>query len=152
VWPSRPRCGIPSDALTARDPRFPPGVTVERQAEARPRRNGDQIVPPSQRWTRSPCGGVKIIPLLLGAGLAGAALIATDAAISLTLHVARSFAYQRFDLLDGELFAFGLVLGVATIPGSWIAAKVEVYAVALELLVTAVALWIGVSSILRHLE
>jgi uncharacterized membrane protein YfcA len=99
-----------------------------------------------------------IIPLLLGAGLAGAALIATDAAISLTLHVARSFAYQRFDLLDGELFAFGLVLGVATIPGSWIAAKViqrtrvEVYAVALELLVTAVVLWIGVSSILRHLE
>lgn len=102
-------------------------------------------------------GGVMIIPLLLGAGLAGAALIATDAAISLALHVARSLAFQRFDLLGAELIILGLILGVATIPGSWLAArlvlrtKVEVHAVALELLVAAVALWIGLSSIVRML-
>jgi uncharacterized membrane protein YfcA len=98
-------------------------------------------------------GGVMIIPLLLGAGLAGAGLIATDAAISLTLHVARSLAFERFALLDAHLFLLGLVLGVATIPGSWLAArlvlrtKVEVHSLALELLVVAVALWIGVSSL-----
>jgi uncharacterized membrane protein YfcA len=100
-------------------------------------------------------GGVMIIPLLLGAGLGGAVLIATDAAISLTLHVARSIAFQRFNLLDAHLITLGLALGVATMPGSWIAArlvrrtKVEVHAIALELLVVAVAIWIGVSSLLR---
>jgi uncharacterized membrane protein YfcA len=98
-------------------------------------------------------GGVMIIPLLLAAGLAGATLIATDAAISLTLHIARSVAFQRFDLLDGQLFILGLVLGVATVPGSWIAAmivrrnSIELHAIALELLVAAIAVWIGISSV-----
>jgi uncharacterized membrane protein YfcA len=103
-------------------------------------------------------GGVMIIPLLLSAGMAGATLIATDAAISLTLHIARSLAFQRFDLLDGQLFVLGLILGVATIPGSLIAArlvrctKLELHALALEMLVAAVALWIGVASILILLD
>ncbi len=98
-------------------------------------------------------GGVMIIPLLLGAGLAGAALIATDAAISLTLHIARAIAFERFSLLDANLVVLGIVLGIATIPGSWLAAglirrtKLEVHALALELLVLIVALWIGASSL-----
>jgi uncharacterized membrane protein YfcA len=100
-------------------------------------------------------GGVMIIPLLLGAGLAASALIATDAAISLTLHIARSLAFQRFALLDMQLLVLGLVLGLATVPGSWVAAKLmlrtqaNMHALALEFLVIAVALWIGVSSLLK---
>jgi uncharacterized membrane protein YfcA len=100
-------------------------------------------------------GGVMIIPLLLGAGLAGAALIATDAAISITLQIARSLAFQRFALLDEHLFVLGLILGLATMPGSWLAArlvlrtKVTVHTLALEALVVAVALWIGVTSVLQ---
>jgi uncharacterized membrane protein YfcA len=100
-------------------------------------------------------GGVMIIPLLLGAGLSGAALIATDAAISLNLHIARSIAFQRFDLLDLRLFGLGIALGIATIPGSWIAARLvrragtERHAVALELLVIIVAVSIAVSSLWR---
>ena len=98
-------------------------------------------------------GGVMIIPLLLGVGLGGAALIATDAAISLTLHIARSLAFQRFSLLDGQLFVLGVILGVATVPGSWVAAKlvrwtgVDRHAAALELLVVVVAIWIALSSL-----
>lgn len=98
-------------------------------------------------------GGVMIIPLLLGVGLGGAALIATDAAISLTLHIARSLAFQRFSLLDGQLFALGAVLGLATVPGSWLAARLvrragaDMHAAALELLVVIVALWIGLVSL-----
>jgi uncharacterized membrane protein YfcA len=100
-------------------------------------------------------GGVMIIPLLLGAGLAGAALIATDAAISITLQVARSLAFQRFALLDEHLFVLGLILGLATMPGSWLAArlvlrtKVTIHTLALEALVVVVALWIGVTSVLQ---
>jgi len=98
-------------------------------------------------------GGVMIIPLLLGVGLGGAALIATDAAISLTLHIARSFAFQRFSLLDGQLCMLGVILGVATVPGSWIAARlvrwtgVQRHIAALEALVVIVALWIALSSL-----
>jgi uncharacterized membrane protein YfcA len=100
-------------------------------------------------------GGVMIIPLLLGAGLAGAALIATDAAISITLQIARSLAFQRFALLDEHLFVLGLILGLATMPGSWLAArlvlrtKVTIHTLALEALVVVVALWIGVTSVLQ---
>jgi uncharacterized membrane protein YfcA len=98
-------------------------------------------------------GGVMIIPLLLGAGLGGAALIATDAAISLSLHIARSLAFERFALLDLRLFALGIVLGIATIPGSWLAArlvrrtKVETHAVALEALVVIIAICIALVSL-----
>jgi uncharacterized membrane protein YfcA len=100
-------------------------------------------------------GGVMIIPLLLGVGLGGAALIATDAAISLTLHIARSLAFQRFSLLDGQLFVFGIVLGIATIPGSWLAARlvrragIDLHTALLELLVVLVALWIALVSLLE---
>jgi uncharacterized membrane protein YfcA len=102
-------------------------------------------------------GGVMIIPLLLGAGLAGAALIATDAAIALTLQIARSLAFQRFALLDEHLFVLGLIIGAATMPGSWLAArlvlrmKVAIHTAALEALVMAVATWIGVSSLAQLL-
>lgn len=98
-------------------------------------------------------GGVMIIPLLLGAGLGGAALIATDAAISLSLHIARAAAFQRFDLLDLRLLALGLILGVATVPGSWAAARlvrrtgVERHAMALEALVFIVAICIAAVSL-----
>jgi uncharacterized protein len=103
-------------------------------------------------------GGVAIIPLLLGAGLAGATLIATDAAISLTLQIARSLAFQRFALLDEHLFVFGLIIGFATMPGSWLAARlvlrthVSVHSLALEVLVVGVALWIGATSLLQLLR
>jgi uncharacterized membrane protein YfcA len=98
-------------------------------------------------------GGVMIIPLLLGVGLGGAALIATDAAISLTLHIARSLAFQRFALLDAQLFVLGIILGLATVPGSWLAARLvrrtgtDLHTVMLEVLVVSVALWIAVISL-----
>ena len=98
-------------------------------------------------------GGVMIIPLLLGVGLGGAALIATDAAISLTLHIARTLAFQRFSLLDAQLFVLGIILGFATVPGSWLAARLvrragtALHTAALEALVVTAALWIGIVSL-----
>jgi uncharacterized membrane protein YfcA len=93
-------------------------------------------------------GGVLIIPLLLGAGLRSAELIVTDAIISLTVHVARVAAYGRLELLDVPGLVLGLILGLATVPGSWLAAALvrrtgaHVHALALELLVGCVGMLI----------
>jgi uncharacterized membrane protein YfcA len=98
-------------------------------------------------------GGVLIIPLLLGAGLHSAELIVTDAVISLALHVARVAAYGRLELLDAPGLVLGLILGLATVPGSWLAAMLvrrtgaHVHALALELLVACVGFLIVVQAV-----
>jgi uncharacterized protein len=66
--------------------------------------------------------GVILVSLLLGAGLATPAVLATDALVSIVLDLAKAALFQRFDLLDTEAFLTGVVIGVATIPGSAIAA------------------------------
>jgi hypothetical protein len=66
--------------------------------------------------------GVIMISLLLGTGMSGTAVLATDALVSIALDVCKAALFQRFALLDGETFVTGVVIGVATIPGSAIAA------------------------------
>lgn len=62
--------------------------------------------------------GVILISLLLGSGLAGPAVLATDALITIALDFSKALLFQRFDLLDGQHFLTGAVIGVASIPGS----------------------------------
>ena len=66
--------------------------------------------------------GVILVSLLLGSGLAGPAVLATDALITIALDFSKALLFQRFDLLDGQHFFTGVVIGVASIPGSAIAA------------------------------
>ena len=66
--------------------------------------------------------GVILISLLLGAGLAGPAVLATDALATIALDLCKAALFQRFDLLDAASFSTGVVIGVATIPGSALAA------------------------------
>jgi hypothetical protein len=66
--------------------------------------------------------GVILVSLLLGAGLAGPAVLATDALATIALDLCKAALFQRFDLLDPEAFATGIVIGIATIPGSALAA------------------------------
>ncbi len=68
--------------------------------------------------------GVLLIPLLLGAGLAGPALLATDAFVSGSMHVARCAGYAATGLLPLDLVILGLALGAATVPGSRLAAVI----------------------------
>ncbi|HEX2200270.1 MAG TPA: TSUP family transporter [Burkholderiales bacterium] len=66
--------------------------------------------------------GVILVSLLLGAGLAGPAVLATDALATIALDLCKAALFQRFDLLDAQAFSTGLVIGFATIPGSALAA------------------------------
>lgn len=66
--------------------------------------------------------GVILVSLLLGAGLTGPAVLATDALVGISLDVCKSLLFHRFALLDSEAIVTGALIGVATIPGSAIAA------------------------------
>jgi uncharacterized membrane protein YfcA len=66
--------------------------------------------------------GVILVSLLLGTGLSGPAVLATDAVVSIALDLCKAALFQRFDLLDSQAFFTGAVIGVATIPGSAVAA------------------------------
>jgi uncharacterized membrane protein YfcA len=62
--------------------------------------------------------GVILISLLLGAGLAGPAVLATDALVTIALDLSKALLFHRFALLDGQQLFTGAVIGVASIPGS----------------------------------
>lgn len=66
--------------------------------------------------------GVILVSLLFGVGLAGTTVLATDALVSLLVDVARSLLFGRFALLEGPSVTLGLSIGLATLPGSALAA------------------------------
>jgi uncharacterized membrane protein YfcA len=65
--------------------------------------------------------GVFLISILLSTGLPGAAIVATDAAISLINDSFRLLVFGGYELIDGSTFVTGLIIGAITIPGSWCA-------------------------------
>jgi uncharacterized membrane protein YfcA len=66
--------------------------------------------------------GVIMVTLLLGTGMTTTAVLATDAMISIVLDLCKAALFHRFALLDAQSFFTGAVIGVATIPGSAVAA------------------------------
>jgi uncharacterized membrane protein YfcA len=60
--------------------------------------------------------------LLLGTGMTGQAVLATDALISIVLDSCKALLFQRLSLLNADTFVTGAIIGIATIPGSAIAA------------------------------
>jgi uncharacterized membrane protein YfcA len=65
--------------------------------------------------------GTVLIAILMAAGVQGAALIATDAIISVTMGVAKVALFGTFERLDAELTLAGVAIGVCTIPGAFVA-------------------------------
>lgn len=65
--------------------------------------------------------GMLIVPMLLGAGLSGPALLATDALVAVAMNATKIVVFGRFNALDLELLLLGGVMGLCTVPGTWVA-------------------------------
>ena len=68
--------------------------------------------------------GALAIPVLLAAGLAGPALIATDAALAVGTSLVRVGSFVWLGALPGERLLAALALGAATLPGAWFGARI----------------------------
>lgn len=68
--------------------------------------------------------GALAIPVLLATGLTGAALIATDAALAVGVSLARIGSFSAIGLLPPERLFAALLIGLATIPGAWLGARI----------------------------
>jgi uncharacterized membrane protein YfcA len=66
-------------------------------------------------------GGILVIPALLGAGLAGMPLLATDAVIGLSSLTVKAAVFGGFDVLTPRLLLIGCLLGLCMIPGTYLA-------------------------------
>lgn len=67
--------------------------------------------------------GVFLISILLAAGLSGGAVIATDAGVSFLLGIAKTAVFQTSGFLPAPLWIMAVLIGVAAIPGAFIARK-----------------------------
>ncbi|GAB4359562.1 MAG: sulfite exporter TauE/SafE family protein [Kiloniellaceae bacterium] len=66
--------------------------------------------------------GMLVLPILMGFGLAGPALLATDGAIAVIVNLAKIIFFGSLDALTLPLFVIAFVMGLCTIPGTWVAA------------------------------
>jgi uncharacterized protein len=75
--------------------------------------------------------GMIQIAVLLGAGLTGPAVLATDALATILLDVCKAALFQRFALLDEQALFTGAVIGIASIPGSaigaWLVSRIHAH-------------------------
>jgi uncharacterized membrane protein YfcA len=62
--------------------------------------------------------GMILVSTLLGAGLTGPAVLATDAMVTIIFDVCKAALFHKFDVLDERAFVAGVLIGLATIPGS----------------------------------
>ena len=65
--------------------------------------------------------GVILLAMLLGAGLEGAAVIATDAVISVALGIVKIAVFGFFGVVTGQVIAVALLIGVVALPGAFLA-------------------------------
>ncbi|MCI4430104.1 MAG: sulfite exporter TauE/SafE family protein [Burkholderiales bacterium] len=67
--------------------------------------------------------GVLLISLLMAGGVQGAALIGTDATISVIMGLFKVAIFGGFDRLDASLAIAGLLIGFCTTPGAFVARR-----------------------------
>lgn len=85
--------------------------------------------------------GMLVIPILMGFGLTGPALLATDAAIAVIVNVAKVILFGSLDALTPSLFIVAFVMGLCTVPGTWVAAwivkrtDIRIHTLAVEALI-----------------
>ena len=100
--------------------------------------------------------GVILLSLLMAAGLEGAAVIATDAVISVATSVIKISVFGLAGVITAQVLAFALLIGAIALPGAFLArAFVELMPVHIHTAILDVAVIIGglvmISSGLRQL-
>lgn len=65
--------------------------------------------------------GIILISALMAAGLQGAAVIATDAAVSMALGLVKAATFGVAGVVDAKVLAIALLMGVLAFPGAFIA-------------------------------
>jgi uncharacterized membrane protein YfcA len=100
--------------------------------------------------------GVILLSLLMAAGLEGAAVIATDATISMAISVIRISVFGLAGVVTAQVLAFALLIGIVALPGAYLARTfVERMPVHIHTAILDVAVIAGgavmISSAARHL-
>jgi uncharacterized membrane protein YfcA len=65
--------------------------------------------------------GVILLSMLLAAGVGGAGVIATDAAISIVIGVVKVSVFGLAGVIDTQVIAFALLIGIIALPGAFLA-------------------------------
>jgi uncharacterized membrane protein YfcA len=100
--------------------------------------------------------GVILLSLLMAAGLDGAAVIATDAMISVATSIIKISVFGLAGVLTAQVFAFALLIGAIALPGAFFARAfvermpVHIHTAILDLAVIAGGL-VMISTALRQL-
>lgn len=64
--------------------------------------------------------GMLLMPVLMGTGMKREAFVATLAVIALSTNLVRSSIYGFTEILNPTTFLLGILMGLVTIPGTWI--------------------------------
>ncbi len=101
--------------------------------------------------------GVILLSLLMAAGLEGAAVIATDAVISVATSIIKISVFGLAGVVTAQVLAFALLIGAIALPGAFLARAfvermpVHIHTAILDLVVIAggvVMIWSAVRSLL----
>jgi uncharacterized membrane protein YfcA len=65
--------------------------------------------------------GVILLSLLMAAGVQGAGVIATDAAISIVIGIAKTSVFGLAGVVNAQVVAFALLIGIVALPGAFLA-------------------------------
>jgi uncharacterized membrane protein YfcA len=100
--------------------------------------------------------GVILLSLLMAVGLEGAAVIATDAVVSLATSVIKISVFGLAGVVTAQVLAFALLIGVVALPGAYLArAFVERMPVHIHTAILDIAVIAGgvvmISSAAQHL-
>lgn len=66
-------------------------------------------------------GGILLLPILMGTGLTGMALIGTDAACGLAMHLVKTAVFGSNGVLTAQYAVIGILIGIVMFPGAYIA-------------------------------
>jgi len=67
--------------------------------------------------------GIILLSLLMSAGLEGAAVIATDAVISIVIGIVKVSVFGIAGVVGAQVIAFALLIGLIAVPGSFLARR-----------------------------